>query len=96
MYQRQEQIMNTSVIRPLLACCAVVGATLASACSYKPTEVHHHDPEPTTTVTYSPGYVVQSLPSGYTTTSVGGTSYYTYDGVFYRPHDSGYIVVETP
>lgn len=88
--------MNTSVMRPLqVGCCVVAIAVLPSACSYKPTEVHQHDSQPAA-VTYSPGYVVQTLPSGYTTTSVGGTTYYTANGTYFRPHQGGYVVVKSP
>lgn len=51
----------------------------------------------TTTVTqYRPGYVVNTLPGRYETEMIGGTRYYRYDNVYYRPQGSRYVVVETP
>lgn len=39
---------------------------------------------------------VTVLPSGYTTTVVRGTTYYTYNNVYYRSAPGGYIVVPRP
>jgi len=45
---------------------------------------------------YRTGYQVRSLPPRYQTMSYGGTRYYYNDNVYYRPHSSGYIVVDNP
>ena len=67
---------------------AVVLGALGS-CSYYET--------PTTTVPdYTTGHVVTTLPSGYRTVTVRGTQYYSYGDSYYRPHGSGYIVVDSP
>ena len=42
------------------------------------------------------GYEVRSLPSGYRTEVVGGTSYYVHDGHYYRSRSGRYVVVEAP
>lgn len=90
--------MKTSTTKTLLlGCCAVTLAALQSGCYYKTTEVHQPDPAVTASVTtYSPGYVVRTLPSGYQTRVVSGTTYYTAHGTYYRPHTGGYVVVEAP
>jgi hypothetical protein len=48
------------------------------------------------TVTYQPGYVVTTLPTGYTTSVYRGATYYTYNGVYYRTAPKGYVVVTSP
>ena len=46
---------------------------------------------------YHPGLTLRSLPVGYVQVSVGGTGYYYYDGVYFRPTTDGtYIVVAPP
>jgi len=46
---------------------------------------------------FDPGMVLRVLPVGYVQTSVGGTGYYYYGGVFFRPTTDGtYIVVAPP
>ena len=45
---------------------------------------------------YHPGYVINTLPPGYISTYAAGTPYYYYDGVFYQPGTSGYMVVNPP
>ena len=89
--------MKTSAKTTLqLGCCVVAITAFQSSCIYKP-EVRQPEPAVTATVTtYSPGYVVRTLPSGYQTRVVGGTTYYTYHGTYFRPHTGGYVVVEAP
>jgi hypothetical protein len=59
------------------------------SCSYYET--------PTTSMPeYTTGHVVTTLPSGYRTVTVGGTRYYSYGDSYYRPHGSGYIIVDSP
>jgi hypothetical protein len=42
------------------------------------------------------GAVVEALPYGYATVTVGGVLYYRYDGVYYRHYSEGYMVVPEP
>ena len=42
------------------------------------------------------GSVVASLPPYYNTVYYGGVPYYYYDGIYYRPCPSGYVVVQAP
>ena len=42
------------------------------------------------------GTIVAALPPYYETVYVSGTPYYYYDGFYYRPSPTGYIVVPTP
>lgn len=90
--------MKTTTPRNLLVgCCIAAIAALQSNCIFKTTEVHPAEPEVAATVTtYSPGYVVRTLPSGYETRVVSGTTYYTYHGTYFRPHGGGYVVVTAP
>lgn len=83
--------MKTSFTLPLLAGCLGLGSLLTScvdpyAQGYGSAEV----------TTYRPGYEVRTLPSGYRTEVVGGTSYYTHNGTYYRPRSGRYVVVEAP
>ena len=45
---------------------------------------------------YSPGYRVTSLPGGYRSEIISGSTYYYHDGYYYRRGDSGYVVVDAP
>ncbi len=49
---------------------------------------------------HSVGMRVKELPKGTRTVKVGGVTYYTYKGVYYRPYYEGnqviYVVVEKP
>ena len=42
------------------------------------------------------GSVIASLPPAYGTVYAGGVPYYYYDGIYYRPCPSGYVVVQAP
>ena len=46
--------------------------------------------------TYSPGYRITSLPTGYRTENISGTTYYYHDGHYYQPNSDGYAVVTAP
>lgn len=51
----------------------------------------------TTTYTdYQPGYRTTSLPSGYQSEVISGSTYYYNDGHYYRPNSGGYVVVAAP
>lgn len=45
---------------------------------------------------YSPGYRVTSLPGGYRSENISGSTYYYHDGYYYRPGSGGYVVVDAP
>lgn len=59
------------------------------SCSYYETQT-------TATPDYTVGQVVTTLPSGYRMVTVGGNRYYSYGDYYYRPHGSGYVVVDSP
>ena len=42
------------------------------------------------------GAIAASLPPRYSTVYAGGVPYYYYDGIYYRPCPSGYVVVPAP
>ena len=42
---------------------------------------------------YHPGMVLRGLPQGYVNLALGGRPYYYYQGVYYQPGQSGYVVV---
>ena len=42
------------------------------------------------------GAIAASLPPNYNTVYAGGIPYYYYDGIYYRPCPSGYVVVPAP
>lgn len=95
-HQKQEDLMKSKILRLVMTGCCIGGAaTLPSGCVYKP-DVHEHEPMTTATMTYSPGYVVHTLPSGYETRVVGGTTYYVSGRTYYRSQAGGYVVVEAP
>lgn len=45
---------------------------------------------------YRPGYVIRTLPPGYRAEVIGGTRYYHYNNVYYRPQGGSYVVVDSP
>jgi hypothetical protein len=45
---------------------------------------------------FHPGMIVDVLPFGYVPIYVGGVTYFYYQGVFYEPATSGYVVVAPP
>ncbi len=52
--------------------------------------------QPQRVTTYSAGYEVRTLPSGYRTEVIGGTRYYNHNGTYYRSRSGRYVVVEAP
>jgi hypothetical protein len=76
----------------LLSTAATAVTLLTTGCvveSYNP-------PPPHGQVSYEPGYVINTLPSGYRTEVISGTRYYSHDNVYYRPQGRGYVVVRSP
>jgi hypothetical protein len=49
-----------------------------------------------TVSSYSPGYRINSLPGGYRSETISGSTYYYHDGYYYRPGSGGYVVVDAP
>ena len=49
-----------------------------------------------TVSSYSPGYTVASLPGGYRTERISGSTYYYHDGSYFRQGSGGYVVVDAP
>jgi hypothetical protein len=45
---------------------------------------------------YSPGYRINSLPGGYRSENISGSTYYYHDGYYYRQGSGGYVVVDAP
>ena len=75
----------------LLSAGLALAVLVTSGCVYR-TERTTEVSEPV----YEPGYVVKTLPSGYTTTRYGTTVYYRSGDVYYRAHPGGYVVVPAP
>lgn len=74
---------------------AAIGLSLSSCIdpSYNPYGNNSHS---TYSSGYSPGYRINSLPSGYRTENISGRTYYYHDGYYYQPNSGGYAVVEAP
>ncbi len=49
-----------------------------------------------TITTHQPGYRLDSLPSGYRSENLGGSTYYYHNGAYYQRHSGGYVVAEAP
>lgn len=82
--------MNFRIPLALTISALAVGLTMTSC-------VAPYDAYGSTTVTtYSPGYRINSLPRGYRTEIVGGSTYYYHNGSYYRPRSGGYVVVDAP
>jgi hypothetical protein len=79
----------TTTILSLLA--AGSGALLTSC-----VDPYYSGPSSTSVTVHRPGYVVQTLPPGYRSEVISGTSYYYHDNVYYRPQGRGYVVVDSP
>jgi hypothetical protein len=45
---------------------------------------------------YQNGYRVTTLPSGYRSENISGSTYYYHNGHYYRQSNNGYIVTEAP
>lgn len=78
---------------PLLGSLAIAVGTLLPSCVDP--YVQGRGPQQSVT-SYSIGYEVGSLPSGYQTEVIDGSNYYNYNGTYYRPQSGRYVVVEAP
>jgi hypothetical protein len=80
-----------SILTPV----AVLGVAFAlSNCVEVPYDQHRQTT--VTSRTYTPGYSVRTLPTGYRTEIVGGSQYYHHNGTYYQPRGSSYVVVDRP
>ncbi len=50
----------------------------------------------TTVTTYQPGYRLSSLPRGYRSEKIGGSTYYYHNGAYYQRNAGGYVVTQAP
>jgi hypothetical protein len=57
---------------------------------------HRQAPPPSYKQYYKPGYRVNPLPYGHSRIFVNNAEYFFFDGYFYRPSPSGYVIVEAP
>ncbi|PKM11927.1 MAG: hypothetical protein CVV13_07065 [Gammaproteobacteria bacterium HGW-Gammaproteobacteria-3] len=60
------------------------------------TERHHQAPAPVYQHYYQPGHRVYPLPYGYSRILIDAAEYFFYDGYFYQPSRTGYVIVEAP
>lgn len=89
-FLRNGRGMNHKIPSLLVISSLAIGLGLTSC-------VAPYDAYGTTTVTtYSPGHRINSLPGGYRTEIIGGSTYYYHDGSYYRSGSGGYTVVEAP
>jgi hypothetical protein len=86
--------MKTSIKPILLSTGLIVGLGLTSCVETYDAYGPHHST--TTIMTYEPGYHVTTLPSGYRTERISGTTYYYHDGAYFRSRPGGFVVVEAP
>jgi hypothetical protein len=77
---------------PFLIGCSGLAAILLTSCIDPYMDPYH----PTTVTTYHAGYEVRSLPHGYRTERIDGSSYYVHGDTYYQPRGDRYVVVNTP
>jgi hypothetical protein len=92
---KQPEPMNS--LKQLLLLGSAGLASVALPSCVDPYAAHHppHHGPPSHTV-YRAGYEVRTLPHGYRTEVIGGTSYYVHGDTYYRPRSGRYVVVEAP
>lgn len=56
----------------------------------------HYTPAPPYPHYYKPGYRTRPLPHGASRIVVDRSNYYFYDGFYYQPFQSGYVIVDAP
>jgi len=85
--------MKSNNIPLLFAAVIVLGSVLSSCVVPYDANVG----TTTTTITdYQPGYRTTSLPNGYQSEVISGSTYYYNDGNYFRPESGGYVVVSAP
>lgn len=84
--------MKTSVTKSLvLGCCGLAIAAMLPSC------VQTGPAYPAAQASVRVGYEVRTLPYGYRTEVISGTTYYVHGGNYYRPRPGGsYVIVEAP
>ena len=80
--------------RPIFVISGVVTCMILGSCVFPYDDYNSYGSGYSTT--YRPGYRVSSLPYGYRSESISGSTYYYYDGYYYRPRSGGYVVVDAP
>ena len=68
----------------------------ASGCVTYETRPERHSEVVATSPVYVTGQVVTTLPEGYRLRVYHGTTYYTYNNLYYRTAPNGYVIVERP
>lgn len=84
--------MKRQITPLLLGSSLAIGMTLSSC--VVPSD--GYGSSTTTVTTYQPGRKINSLPGGYRSETISGTTYYYHDGSYYRRQSDGYVVVEAP
>lgn len=83
--------MKTLLVKPLvLGCLGLAITSMLPSCV--DARAGYRGPQASVSV----GYEARTLPIGYRTEVIGGTSYYIHNGVYYRPRSGRYVVVEAP
>ncbi|MEO8614928.1 MAG: DUF6515 family protein [Luteolibacter sp.] len=80
---------------PLLLATGLVFATTLTSCVV-PADMSGATTTTTTYTDYQPGYRTTSLPDGYRSEEISGSTYYYNDGHYYRSNSGGYVVVAAP
>jgi hypothetical protein len=83
--------MNSTTTSLLLAASLAIGSTLTSCVTR-----NERRGATATITTYQPGYRTTSLPRGYRSEVISGSTYYYNNGHYYRPGTGGYVVVDAP
>jgi hypothetical protein len=80
-------------IRPMFV---IAGVALCMGLSSCVVPYDSHGGSSVSVTRYSPGYRITSLPGGYRSENISGSTYYYHDGYYYRPGSGGYVVVDAP
>lgn len=89
--QMQNRVFKSSMKLSILGCFGIVCVVALPSC----VDPYYYGPSHPVT-TYYPGHEVPYLPRGYRTEVIYGTTYYSYNGIYYRPRSGRYVVVEPP
>jgi hypothetical protein len=80
-------------VRPMFV---ITGVTLCMSLASCVVPYDSHGGGSVSVTRYSPGYRINSLPGGYRSENISGSTYYYHDGYYYRPGSGGYVVVDAP
>jgi hypothetical protein len=94
----QQETVSVAPNRKLHPMLAVAGAAacICLASCVAPYDAYGGGSSVTTTSYYQPGYRINSLPSGYRTENISGSTYYYQNGNYYRRDSNGYVVIDAP